>query len=155
MSFIKLALIALCVAFVSAAGRAAHSEGFITKSSPYSVAVTLDRLEAVLKSKGLTIFARIDHAAGADKAGLSLAATQLLIFGNPKTGTPLMASNRLVGIDLPLKALAWADASGKVWLAYPSMEAVKQRHGITDRDPVFANITGALDKLTAAAVKAE
>jgi len=155
MNFIKIAFAALCAASVSVAGQAADNEGFITKSSRYSVDETLDRLEAVLKSKGLTIFARIDHAAGAEKANLKLPATQLLIFGNPKAGTPLMASNRLVGIDLPLKALAWADEAGKVWLAYPSMEAIKQRHGITDRDVVFTKIAGALDKLTDAALKAE
>ena len=155
MNFIKSGIAVFCVILASFAGHAADSKDFITKSSPYSVAVTLDRLEAVLKSKGLTIFARIGHSAGAEKAGLNLAATQLLIFGNPKAGTPLMVSNRLVGLDLPLKALAWADEAGKVWLAYPSMEAIKQRHGIIDRDQVFAKITGALDKLTNFALRAE
>src|SRR5262249_16297470 len=75
-------------------------------------------LEAEIKAKGMTVFARIDHAAGAAQAGLSLRPTEVLIFGNAKAGTPLMQSNQTIGIDLPLKALVWEDADGKVWLSY-------------------------------------
>ena len=90
----------------------------------------MDRLEAAVKAKGLTVFARIDHAAGAAKVGLSLRPTELLIFGNAKGGTPLMQSNQTVGIDLPLKALVWQDASGDTWLSYNDPSWIAKRHGL-------------------------
>lgn len=110
----------------------AADNGIVSKPSKYSVAETLDRLEAVLKSKGVTIFARIDHSGEAEKAGLKLRPTQLLIFGNPKMGTGIMEAAPSAAIDLPLKALAWQDESGKVWLAYNSPEYLQQRHGLSD-----------------------
>lgn len=132
----------------------AHAQGdLVVKASAHGVAETLDRLEAIFKKKGITVFARVDHAAGARKVGKDMAPTQLLIFGNPKIGTPLMLSNRTIGIDLPLKVLAWKDAAGKVWLAYNDPAYLKGRHGITDRDKVFAKMTGILAKLTDAATK--
>src|SRR5262249_20682577 len=91
------------------------------------------RLEAALKQKGIQVFARVDHAAGAKEVGIELRPTLLLIFGNPKAGTPLMQSNQTVGIDLPLKALIWEDADGKVWLTYNRPDYVAERHGIADR----------------------
>jgi len=129
------------------------NEYYAKKPSPYSVAKTLDRLENVLKNKGITVFARIDHAAGARKIGKTLRPTALLIFGNPKLGTPLMESSQLIGMDLPLKALAYEDDKGKVWLAYPLPDHLKAKYGISDRDAVFAKMTGALGKLTDAALK--
>src|SRR6516225_1827663 len=90
----------------------------------------MDRLEAEIKAKGITVFARIDHAAGAAQAGLSLRPTEVLIFGNAKAGTPLMQSNQTIGIDLPLKALVWQDADGKVWLSYNAPSWLAQRHGL-------------------------
>ena len=81
--------------------------------------------------------------------------TQLLIFGNPKLGTPLMLAKRTIGVDLPLKALAWQDDSGKVWLGYTTPAALKARHGVSGRDEIFKKMTGALDKLTNVAIKAE
>ena len=108
-----------------------------------------------MQKKGLTIFARVDHAAGAKKAGLDMKPTELLIFGNPKMGTPLMLAKRTIGVDLPLKALAWQDDAGKVWLGYIDPAALKARHGLAGRDEVFKKMTGALDKLTNAAIKAE
>ncbi|MEM9027353.1 MAG: DUF302 domain-containing protein [Pseudomonadota bacterium] len=135
---------------------AASAEGItVTKPSAHSVAVTLDRLTKILESKGITVFARVDHAAGAKKAGAKLPPTQLLIFGNPKLGTPLMQSNRAIGLDLPMKALAWEDKDGKVFLTYTAPAALKSRHAITDRDKVFQTMTGALNGLTTAATKAE
>ena len=125
----------------------AHS-GLIVKPSTHGVTETLDRLEAVLKKKGVTVFARVDHAAGAKKAGLALAPTQVLIFGNPKLGTPLIQSNRAIGIDLPLKVLAWKDDNGKVWLAYNDPAYLAKRHAIADRGPVFAKMAKILGKLT-------
>ncbi len=127
-------------------------DNYITKESKHSVSDTIDRLEKVLKSKGLTIFARIDHAAGAKKANLELSPTQLLIFGNPKLGTPLMQSNQTIGIDLPQKALAWKDKEGKVWLTYNNPAALKERHSIEGKDKVLGIITGALGKFSDVAV---
>ena len=126
----------------------AADNGLISKQSSYSVSETLDRLEEVLKKKGITIFTRIDHAAGARKVGAELRPTQLLIFGNPKLGSPLMQSNQHVGIDLPMKALAWQDSSGQVWLTYNDPAHMAGRHMITDREKVIAKMSGALNKLT-------
>ncbi len=154
MPFKKFLSATMLAAMMILPGQAIAGELLVKKQSPHTVAVTLDRLSKILQSKGLTIFARVDHAAGAQKVGMKMLPTQLLIFGNPKAGTPLMMSNRTIGIDLPLKALAWRDEAGKVWLAYTSPAALKQRYNITDRDKVFGKITGALGKLTDAALKA-
>jgi uncharacterized protein (DUF302 family) len=90
----------------------------------------MNRLEAEVKAKGLTVFARIDHAAGAAAVGLPLRPTELLIFGNAKGGTPLMQSMQTIGIDLPLKALVWQDASGNTWLSYNDPNWLAKRHGL-------------------------
>jgi uncharacterized protein (DUF302 family) len=103
--------------------------GLVTAPSAHDVKETIDRLENDMKSKGMTIFARIDHAAGAKAVGLSLRPTELLIFGNAMAGTPLMQAQQTLGIDLPLKALAWEDASGKVWLSYNDPGWLATRHG--------------------------
>jgi uncharacterized protein (DUF302 family) len=104
--------------------------GIIDIPSPYSVPETLARLQAILKEKGVTVFALVDHSGEAAKAGLEMRPTQLLIFGNPKGGTPVMVAAPSTAIDLPLKALAWQDAQGKVWLSYNDPEYLQQRHGI-------------------------
>ena len=127
----------------------------VVKQSPYSVSKTLDRLTTIMQKKGITIFARVNHGSGAKSVGLDLKPTELLIFGNPKLGTPLMQAKREIGVDLPLKALAWEDDAGKVWLGYTKPDALKARHGVSGRDEVFKKMTGALDKLTGAAVKPE
>ena len=127
----------------------------VVKQSSHSVSKTLDRLTAVMQKKGITIFARVDHAAGAKRVGEDMKPTELLIFGNPKLGTPLMLVKPEIGVDLPLKALAWQDDSGKVWLGYTAPAALKERHGVSGHDEVFKKMTGALDKLTNAAIKAE
>jgi len=119
--------------------------GFISKLSPHSVPETIQRLSALLKSKGVAIFALIDHRGEAEKAGLKMRPTQLLIFGNPKGGTPLMLAAPSTAIDLPLKALVWEDADGKVWLSYNSPDYLLQRHGSEQRvarisDPVDPEI---------------
>ena len=103
--------------------------GLITLPSVHGVKESIDRLEADVKSKGMTVFARIDHAAGAQAAGLTLRPTELLIFGNAKAGTPLMQSHQTIGIDLPLKVLAWQDAAGKVWMSYNEPGWLAARHG--------------------------
>ena len=106
------------------------ADGLTTIPSSFAAKDTMDRLEAAVKAKGLTVFARIDHAAGAAAAGLSLRPTELLIFGNARGGTPLMQADQAVGIDLPLKALVYEDAGGKVWLAYNNPAWLAQRHGL-------------------------
>jgi len=128
--------------------------GLVTKRSAYPVAETMDRLERAVRDRGLGVVARVDHAAAAQKVGLTLRPTQLLIFGNPKAGTPLMQSAPSSGIDLPLKALAWEDDKGQVWLAHNDPGWLAARHGVTDHAEVIRAITGALDALTDAATKA-
>jgi uncharacterized protein (DUF302 family) len=105
-------------------------DGLITLSSRYPARDTMDRLVAALGKRNMTVFARIDHAAGAASAGLELRPTEVVIFGNPKGGTALMQDRQSAGIDLPLKALVWQDADGKVWLSYNDPAWIAQRHGL-------------------------
>ena len=114
--------------------------GIIDVPSPYSVPDTLKRLEDIVRAKGLTTFARVDHSGEAEKAGLKMRPTQLLIFGSPKAGTPLMIAAPSLAIDLPLKALAWEDAQGKVWLSYNHPEYLRERHGVPEE--LMKNIAG-------------
>jgi uncharacterized protein (DUF302 family) len=102
-----------------------------TIPSRHNVSVTIDRLASLAVSKGMLIFARIDHGKGAADVGLPLRATQLLIFGHPKGGTPLMQDSQIVGIDLPIRALAWQDAAGRVYLSFCSASAIALRHHLT------------------------
>ena len=119
----------------------AHSEnGMVYVPSKYSMDETCQRLESLVKSRGLTVFALIDFSGDAAKVGLRMRPTQLLIFGNPKSGTPLMIASPSIALDLPLKALAWEDAQGKVWLSYNAPEYLKERHRL--RDELLANISG-------------
>jgi len=106
------------------------SQGIVDLSSRYSVPETISRLLSILKESGVTVFALVDHSGEAAKVGLEMRPTQLLIFGNPRGGTPLMVAAPSCAIDLPLKALAWQDTQGKVWLSYNAPEYLQQRHGI-------------------------
>lgn len=106
--------------------------GLVTIRSHHSVKATIDRLEATLKAGGVTVFARIDHAGGAASVGMPLRPTELLIFGNPRAGTPLMQANQTIGIDLPLKILAWEDENGAVWVGYNDLAWLAARHGLSD-----------------------
>lgn len=106
------------------------ADGLITIESSYEPKDTINRLEAEVKARGMTVFARIDHAAGAAEAGLPLRPTELLIFGTARGGTPLMQSNQAIGVDLPLKALIWQDASGSTWLSYNDPGWLAKRHGL-------------------------
>src|SRR5450755_1442880 len=114
--------------------------GIIDVPSRYSVPETLARLQAILKENSITVFALIDHSGEAAKAGLSMRPTQLLIFGSPKGGTPLMVAAPRLAIDLPLKALAWEDEKGQVWLSYNSPEYLRERHGFPPE--LLKNIAG-------------
>ena len=124
--------------------------GIVDVHSPYSVPETLQRLTAILQQKGLAVFALVDHSGEAEKVGLKMRPTQLLIFGSPKAGTPLMVAAPSLAIDLPLKALAWEDAKGKVWLSYNSPEYLRERHDIPEE--LLKNIAG-VAALVQAAVK--
>lgn len=125
--------------------------GLTTIRSSHGPQETMDRLEAAVKAKGMTVFARIDHAAGASAVGLSLHPTEVLIFGNAKGGTPLMQSVQTIGIDLPLKALVWQDASGDTWLSYNDPAWLAQRHGLGGTEAPIGNLTAALDAVAKAA----
>ena len=128
--------------------------GLITITSNHSVKETLDRLEASLRGNGVTVFARIDHAAGAASVDMTLPPTELIVFGQPQAGTPLMQARQSIGIDLPLKMLAWQDSNGKNWLAYNDIAWLAKRHGLgEDLAPAVSGIAKALAKLaeTAAA----
>ncbi|MEM7567992.1 MAG: DUF302 domain-containing protein, partial [Pseudomonadota bacterium] len=128
--------------------------GFVTAPSAYGVAETLDRLEAILGERGITVAARIDHGANAAGVDLDLPPTQLLVFGNPKLGTPLMQQNILVGLDLPMKVLAYETADGETMIAYTAPGALAERHGL-DASEIIATMEGALGNLTGAATSAE
>jgi uncharacterized protein (DUF302 family) len=122
----------------------ASGRGVVSKPSAHSVEETVDRLEAVLREKNIHIFVRIDQRAEAEKAGLEMPAMELLIFGNPKGGTPLMIAEPTVGIDLPLKAMAWEDRVGKVWLSYNAPEYLQDRFSISEDLIKNISIIGAL-----------
>ena len=113
-------------------------DGLISKPSHHAVDQTLERLEGILKAKGVTIFALIDHSGEAEKVGIPMRPTKLLIFGNPKAGTPLMLAAPSSAVDLPLKILIWEDAQGKVWVTYNSPAYLQQRHGLAAE--LLANI---------------
>ena len=121
--------------------------GLVTVHSRNPVKQTVDRLEAALTAAGVTVFARIDHAAGAASVGMALRPTELLIFGNPKAGTPLMQKAQTLGIDLPLKALVWEDERGKTWLGYNDPVWLAARHGA---DAGAEKILGAMTDVLAA-----
>jgi uncharacterized protein (DUF302 family) len=121
--------------------------------SPHGVKETLDRFERAAKARGLNVFLRLDHAAGAKKIGKDLRPTELLVFGNPQGGTPLMECAQSAGIDLPLKALAWQDQAGQVWLGYNDPRYLAGRHGAGGEcGPVVQNLSKALASLAQAAV---
>jgi len=128
------------------------ADGLTTIPSSYGPKDTMNRLEAAVKAKGMTIFARIDHAAGASAVGLSLRPTEVLIFGNAKGGTPLMQSVQTIGLDLPLKALVWQDISGKTWLSYNDPAWLAKRHGLSgEAEAAVGIITAALHAVATAA----
>lgn len=129
------------------------AEGMVTVKSNHSADATADKLEAVLEEKGMTVMNRINHTAGADKAGLELRPTEVVIFGNPKVGTPLMQCAQSVAIDLPQKALIWEDSEGVVWLGYNDPEYLKQRHSIEGCDGVIEKVKGALAGFAKAATE--
>jgi uncharacterized protein (DUF302 family) len=143
------ALAALAIS--SLATLAGAADGLVAVKSPHSAKATMDKLEEIVKQRGLNVFARIDHAAGATKVGKTLRPTELLIFGNPQGGTPLMECAQSAGIDLPLKALVWEDAAAQVWLGYNDPAFLAQRHEVA-QCPVVENLRKALAGIAEAAV---
>jgi uncharacterized protein (DUF302 family) len=130
---------------------ATAGSGLISVKSPHDVKVTADRLENILNQKGMKVFIRINHAAGAQKVGKELRPTELIIFGNPKVGTPLMQCSQGVAIDLPQKALIWQDDKGQVWLSYNDPNYLVQRHGLTGCAEVIKKVEKALSNFANAA----
>ena len=126
--------------------------GLTTIKSHRGARETMNRLEDAVKARGMTVFARIDHAAGASAVGMTLNPTELLIFGNAKGGTPLMQSGQTIGIDLPLKALVWQDTSGETWLSYNDPAWLAQRHALSGTEAVVGNLSAALDSVATVAV---
>jgi len=116
----------------------AVDNGIVNKPSSHSVDETVERLEAILQAKGVTLFALVDHSGEAAKVGIKMRPTKLLIFGNPKAGTPLMRAAPSSAIDLPLKLLVWEDGEGKVWISYNSQQYLQKRHGLPNE--LLANI---------------
>jgi uncharacterized protein (DUF302 family) len=141
----RIACFALCALSTSAFAQMS-ADGLITLTSPRGASETMARLEATVKEKGFAVIARVDHAAGAMKVGKTLRPTELLIFGNPQGGTPLMECAQTAGIDLPLKALVWQDAAGKVMLSYNDPKFLAERHKAAGC-PVVGGMTNALDGL--------
>jgi uncharacterized protein (DUF302 family) len=150
MQKIVFTLIALCLS-ASAFAQMTKADGMITITSPHSATQTMTRLESIVKERGLNVFARVDHAAGAAKVGKTLRPTELLIFGNPQGGTPLMECAQTAGIDLPLKALVWQDEAGKVMLSYNDPEYLAKRHGAASC-PAVESLKKALGGIAQAAV---
>ena len=122
--------------------------GLTTMRSHFNYQETLNRLSAAIKAQAMTVFARIDHAAGAAEASLELRPTELIIFGNARGGTPLMQSVQTAGIDLPLRALVWEDASGTTWLSYVEPNWIAQRHGVANAEPVVSKMSAALSAVS-------
>jgi uncharacterized protein (DUF302 family) len=145
-------IIAILIIFISISPALAGN-GLITVKSNHDVEKTADRLENVLKAKGMTVFARINHAEGARKVGKQLRPTQLVIFGNPKVGTPLMQCGQSIAIDLPQKALIWEDEKGQVWLSYNDPDYLAERHAINACGEVLAKVRQALQNFAKAATK--
>jgi len=122
-------------------------EGLTSIRSRFGPKATMDRLEAEIRAHGMNVFDRIDHAAGAAEAGLALRPTELIIFANARGGTPLMQSVQTLGIDLPLKALVWEDASGTTWLSYNEPSWIAHRHGVANAEPVVSKMSAALSAM--------
>lgn len=151
MRYIPRCFFAATLFGVSALALAA--DGLIAVPSVHDAKTTMDRFESVVKEKGMTVFARIDHAAGAEKIGKTLRPTELLIFGNPQGGTPLMLCGQTAGIELPLKALVWRDEAGKVWLGYNDPAWFAARHKIAECGLAVEYMSKALAGFAQAATK--
>lgn len=145
---INISALSFFLSFMSTNAISNETDGIIKIRSKFSVSETLNNLENVLEKKGMTIFKRVNHAAGASKAGMDLRPTELLIFGNPKVGTPLMLCSQTAALDLPQKALAYEDENGQTWLAYNDPVYMANRHNIKDCEQAKQKVSKALEKFT-------
>ncbi|MEM7400267.1 MAG: DUF302 domain-containing protein [Pseudomonadota bacterium] len=143
--------VGIAVLLLAIAGGA--QAGMVKKASSHSVADTVDRLAAAVEKAGAKVFARVDHAGGAAAIGSDLRPTQMLMFGNPKLGTPALQGAQSMGLDLPLRVVVWEDPDGKVWLAYHDPADSAALHGLPADAPVIGRMQGALGKLTGAATQ--
>ena len=149
MKIMKLMLLSVMM-FVAPA---MADDGLVRVQSNHDVATTVDKLEQALTAKGMKVFGRINHTQGAENAGMELRPTELVIFGNPKVGTPLMICSQTTAIDLPQKMLVFEDANGVVWLAYNNLAYLNQRHGLSDCQAVMEKVNGALANFAKAATE--
>lgn len=138
----KLIYTSLLILSIAIPVRAA--DGLINVKSSFNVKVTADRMESILKEKGMTVFNRIKHSEAARKVGIEMPDTELIIFGNPKVGSPLMKCQQSVAIDLPQKALVWEDDTDQVWISYNNSRYLEKRHNITGCDDIISKIEKAL-----------
>jgi uncharacterized protein (DUF302 family) len=138
----KSILTALLILFIAIPVEAA--DGVVNVSSAFNVEETADRMESILKEKGLTIFNRIKHSEGAGKVGIELRDTELILFGNPKVGSPFMECQQSVALDLPQKALIWEDDKAKVWISYNDPRYLEKRHNVIGCEEVISKIEKAL-----------
>jgi uncharacterized protein (DUF302 family) len=143
----------LAAGLLGASPLAVAADGLVVVPSPHDARTTMNRLESVVKEKGMNVFARLDHAAGAAGIGKQLRPTEVLIFGNPQGGTPLMLCGQTAGIDLPLKALVWQDEAGKIWLGYNDPAYLASRHRLGECGGAVQNMSKALAGFAAAATK--
>ncbi|MHB1086013.1 MAG: DUF302 domain-containing protein [Thiobacillus sp.] len=141
----------ILVSLLTLSSAAFAADGLVELKSPYPAKETMDRFESIAKGKGLNVFARVDHAAGAATVGMALRPTEVLIFGHPKGGTPFMECAQTVGIDMPLKALVWQDAKGQVWLGYNDPVYLAKRHHVEDC-PAVGKLSKALSGLAEATI---
>lgn len=141
-------IVLLTVMLLSNIALAGDIPGLVTKKSPHGVTETLDRLERVLEDQGIKIVVRWPHGERSGDVDIELRDTEVMIFGNPNLGSHLMTSAQTAGIDMPMKALAWKDACGQVWLGYNDPAYIAERHGIDDRAETIETMTNALGKLT-------
>lgn len=140
----RIVLITLTLLSIYSVNALAAADGLVVMKSAHNASVTLDRLQSVLKSKGIRVFARVNHKDNAKGVGMELRPTELLIFGNPKLGTHFFTSKQSAGIDLPMKALAWEDKNGQTWMAYNDPGYIAKRHGVGNRDKIVDKMRNAL-----------
>ena len=146
-------MLSICTAAMIFAAPAVAGDGMIHQTSSSSVEDTVDAFVKILETKGATVFAKVDHAKGASKAGMDLSPTTLVIFGNPKIGTPLMQAAPTMGVDLPLRVLFYEGDDGKTHIAYHDLDKVAAQHGVPAEHPALAKAKGAMAKLTGAVAK--
>ncbi len=148
---LRMLCLAVAVTHLAAAGASAQAAGLVVKESTASHAATVQRVEAEIEKRGAKVVATVDHAAAAKSSGLEMRPTTVVIFGNPKLGTPLMRSSQTAGIDLPLRVLVWEDADGKVRVGYWKPTRLAEDHGIGGHDEVIRTMGSALEAIASAA----